>query len=90
VATIVGLIAVVTGQRPDARDDESIFAITDRDCIRRNAIGPSGSSHQKGKEQTMSVLQIKTIQKPFTPAQRYIDAKHALSGDVYWLEAGIR
>jgi hypothetical protein len=33
------------------------------------------------KEKTMSVLQVKTVQKPFTPAQQHIDAKHGLSGD---------
>ena len=34
VATIVGLIAIGTGQHSDVRNDESMFTIMDRDCIR--------------------------------------------------------
>jgi hypothetical protein len=42
------------------------------------------------KEKTMSVLQVKTVQSPFKPAQQYIDAKHGLSGDVYCRDAGVQ
>jgi hypothetical protein len=44
----------------------------------------------KVEEKTMSVLQFKAIQNPFTPGQQYIDAKHGLSGDVYCREARIQ
>jgi len=42
---------------------------------------------RKVKKKTMTVLQIKTIQSPFAPAQQYINAKHGLSGDVYCRDA---
>jgi hypothetical protein len=42
------------------------------------------------KEKTMSVLQVKTVQNPFTPAQQYSDAKHGLSGDLYCCDAGVQ
>jgi len=45
---------------------------------------------RKVKEKTMSVLQVKTIQNPFTPAQQYTDERHGLSGEVYWRDAGVK
>ena len=38
----------------------------------------------------MSVIQIKTIQCPFAPAQQDSDAKHALSGTVYYLDERVQ
>jgi hypothetical protein len=45
---------------------------------------------RKVKEKTMSVLQVKAIQNPFTPGQQYMDAKHGLSGDLYCRDAGVQ